>query len=117
MRLDIRVEAQRADEELRSLYAWLRAEDDLRGMVSLVGGKPSPGQMGALAEVLAVTLGSGGAAAVLVRSVTVWLQQRRSDTSVEITTSETERTVKVTAQRVADAEAIIRTVLDAQVDR
>jgi hypothetical protein len=117
MQAHIRVEARDSGDELRALSTWLTAEDELRGRVALTGAVPAPDEMGAVVDVLTVALGSGGAATVLARSITIWLQQRRSDTTVEVTTTEHGRSVKVSAQRVADAEALIKSVLDAEADR
>jgi hypothetical protein len=40
--------------------------------------------MGAAVELLTVALGSGGAGAVLVRSISTWLCQRHSEVSVSL---------------------------------
>ncbi|MFI9405133.1 hypothetical protein [Nocardia sp. NPDC052316] len=73
--------------ELVSLRDWLSREPLLRGGVHTRAQAISPGEMGALDEVLVVALGGGGAVTVLVRSVSVWLQQRRSTLIVKITAS------------------------------
>lgn len=69
-------------EYLRSLAEWLNREEPLRGRVSAVRPAPEAGKMGAAIELLSVALGSGGTGAVLVRSVSTWLGQRRSEVSV-----------------------------------
>lgn len=71
-------------EYLRSLADWLNSEADLRGRVRAVRPAPAPGTMGAAVELLTVALGSGGAGAVLVRSICTWLGQRRSQVSVTL---------------------------------
>lgn len=73
-----------APEYLRSLADWLNSEDALRGRVQPVRPAPEPGKMGAAIEILSVALGSGGAGAVLVRSISAWLTQRRSEVSVSL---------------------------------
>lgn len=70
-------------EYLRSLADWLNSEADLRGRVQAVRPAPEPGKMGALAELLTVALSSGGAGAVLIQSVCVWLN-RRPEVSVSL---------------------------------
>ncbi|MEV6226549.1 hypothetical protein AB0L88_01500 [Saccharopolyspora shandongensis] len=115
MEARIVVNGQNADDEMRALHAWLRQEDELRGKVTPRTMPPAAGHMGAVLDSLAVTLGSGGAVAVLAQSVSVWLKQRHSDITVEVTHGE--RTVKVTANRVMDAEGLIREVLDGEHDR
>jgi hypothetical protein len=114
MQAQIRVDGDSSPEELRNLTAWLKAEDDLRGRVALTGAPPAPGEMGSLADVVTVALSSGGAITVLAGSVAVWLRQRRSDITIEITAAGTGRSVKISADRVADAEGLIRSVLDAE---
>lgn len=73
-----------AAEYLRSLADWLNSEEALRGRVQPVRRVPEPGKMGTAIELLSVALGSGGAGAVLVRSISAWLTQRRSEVSVSL---------------------------------
>jgi hypothetical protein len=94
--------------DLRSLLDWLRHEDELRGRVALEQATPRSGEMGGLVDALVVALGSGGAGAVLARSLSTWLQQRRSDVKVTITSHD--RTVELDAARVPDAQALIREI-------
>lgn len=75
---------QIAPEYLRSLADWLNSEEVLRGRVHPVRRTPEPGELGAAVELLTVALGSGGAGAVLVRSISAWLSQRRSEVSVSL---------------------------------
>jgi hypothetical protein len=96
-------------DELRSLHQWLQQEDELRGQVALENAPPAPGEMGTLADAIVVAVGSGGAITVLANSITVWLRQRKSAVTVKLT--ENGRTVEVTVDRAADAEAIIRSAL------
>ncbi len=70
--------------ELSSLRQWLSSESEFRGRVRIEEAPIQPGHMGGLAEALTVALGSGGALAVLAGSVSVWLQQRRSQLTVKI---------------------------------
>ncbi|MEV8440160.1 hypothetical protein AB0425_22510 [Actinosynnema sp. NPDC051121] len=95
-------------QELRSLLDWLRSEDDLRGKVRFVAGEPSASELGAM-DALAVALGSGGAGAVLARSLTTWLTTRRADLDVTVTgPSGTE--VRLKANRVADPAALLNEI-------
>jgi hypothetical protein len=71
-------------ELLPSLADWLSSEDVLRGRVRAARPAPKPGEMGAAIELLTVALGSGGAGAVLVRSICTWLSQRSSEISVSL---------------------------------
>lgn len=71
--------------EYVSLRDWLAREPQFRGGIQAEGRPVEPGSMGALEDVLMVALGSGGTATVLAKSVSVWLQQRRSGLSVKMT--------------------------------
>lgn len=71
-------------EHLRSLAEWLSHEDALRGRVRPVREPLQPGEMGGVIELLTVALGSGGAGAMLVRSICAWLGQRRTQVSVSL---------------------------------
>ncbi|MGW1562776.1 effector-associated constant component EACC1 [Streptomyces sp. NPDC002144] len=98
-----------ADAHLVSLRDWLAAEDALRGRVELLARRPQPGQMGAALDVLAVALGSGGAGAVLARSLSTWLVQRRADVTVRMSRGDG-REVTVEVYRTSDEQAVIGAV-------
>jgi hypothetical protein len=98
-----------AEDALRDLNGWLANEDDLRGRLELRRKPISPGQLGGVLDVLAVTLSSGGAGAVLATSLTTWLTQRRADVSVTVTGPD-DRKVTVDVHRAADPAEIIREV-------
>ncbi|KAA5831186.1 hypothetical protein ABT337_00295 [Saccharopolyspora hirsuta] len=112
MAVRIRVlEARDQHEELRSLHQWLSLEDELRGQVSLDQPAPRPGEMGTLADALVVALSAGGAVTVLARSLSVWLQQRHSDITVEIEDDGSQRRVTVDAKRIQNPEEVLRSAL------
>ncbi len=92
-----------------SLRDWLAAEEALRGRVELLARPPQPGQMGAALDVLAVALGSGGAGAVLARSLSTWLVQRRADVTVRVSRSDG-REVTVEVRRTSDPQAVLGAV-------
>lgn len=112
LEIRIRVDGQQPDDDMRSLHSWLQKEDELRGRVSLLTSPPAVEEMGSFLEGLAVALGSGGAITVLAQSVSMWLTQRHSDITVEV--SHGDRTIKVTANRAKDAGKLIRDVLDSE---
>lgn len=62
-------------DELRSLAAWLRDEDEFRGRVGLHESVES-GQMGGVLDSVTVMVSSGTAGA-LVSSIFAWLARRR----------------------------------------
>lgn len=97
--------------DLVSLRNWLVQEDELRGRVEMDDPEVAPGQMGALPEVLAVAVGSGGALTVLAQQTRVWLQQRRSNVQVQIRDDESGKTVSVSADHLDDPAGLVRDVL------
>jgi Effector Associated Constant Component 1 len=81
---DDKLQIEVPPELLPSLADWLNSEDVLRGRIRPVRPAPEQGKMGAAIELLSVALGSGGAGAVLVRSISTWLAQRHSEVSVSL---------------------------------
>src|ERR1700727_2059922 len=57
---------------LESLGDWLRGEPELAGRVRVSGSAPREGELGALADVLVVAVGSGGTLSVLAASLKSW---------------------------------------------
>ena len=72
---------------LSALRQWLSDEPEFRGRITTGGAQLSDSDMGAVVDVLVVAVGSGGALTMLVSSISSWLQQRRSEVEVEMTTS------------------------------
>jgi hypothetical protein len=72
---------------LSALRQWLSDEPEFRGQIATGGAQLSDSDMGAVVDVLVVAVGSGGALTMLVNSISTWLQQRRSEVEVELTTS------------------------------
>lgn len=103
--------------ELESLWDWLRSDPGLRGLVQVARGSLAEGAMGIPDELLVMLSSSGGAAVVVAlgRALRTWLEQRRSDISVTVTNGHG-RSVTVSAQRVAGAEGILRSLLAPQED-
>lgn len=79
---DLQIKA--APENLNALAEWLNSEDELRGRVAPVRSAPEPGTMGVPVELLTVALGSGGAGAVLLRSICTWLTRRGPEVSISL---------------------------------
>ncbi len=93
-------------DELQSLEEWLLDDPGLVGCpVSRPAAAPTCGEMGALSDVLIVTLGSGGVGAALASSLSVWLRTRVSGLTVRIRTQQGE--VELEARNVKDPEAVI----------
>jgi hypothetical protein len=109
-RVDIQVAAgQYSDEELRSLHEWLCDETSIGpGRVKYDGIDTGPQQMGAVSDTLIVVLGSGGAGAVLARSVDTWLRQRTTDVKLKIT--QKGRSLEVSAGKVRNVDRFIESI-------
>ena len=91
--------------DLVALREWLTREPTFRGKVGVEEPILEPDDMGALAEILVVGLGAGGTLTVLAGSVSVWLEQRPSDITVELTNPDGTST-KISARgRAADTVA------------
>lgn len=111
MQADIHISARDSVSEYADLLEWLRGERALTGVVSATYRPPGEGELGGALDVLAVALGSGGTAVALANSLTAWLQTRRSDVSITVTTDA--GSVKIDASRLRDTEAtpMLREVL------
>jgi len=66
--------------------------------------------MGALPELIAVAIGSGGAVSVLARSLSTWLAQRKSDITLKVTGADG-RVVELKAERIDEVDRLLREVL------
>jgi hypothetical protein len=109
--LDVTIVVDSRDaRDLSDLFAWLGREDELRGKVRLQSRPLGPGEMGTLPELVAVAIGSGGAASVLAGSLSTWLAHRKSDITLKVTGRDG-RVVELKAQRVAEADGLLREVL------
>jgi hypothetical protein len=96
--------------DVPDLLAWLGREDELWGKVRLQSRPVAPGEMGTFPELIAVAIGGGGAVSVLAGSLSTWLAHRKSDITLKVTGRDG-RTVELTAQRVAEADKLLREVL------
>ena len=97
---------------ISSLYDWLCGEDELRGQVSLTRGTPQPDEMGDLAGIITVAIGSGGAATALVGALATWIAQRRNSEVTLKITARAGRAVEIHARGAADLEALIKSAVD-----
>jgi len=105
-----------AADQLRSLYTWLVAEEDLRGRVQLAEPSPSQGTLGSAPEVLVVALSQGGAGAVLASAVVAWVRHRTSDVVCRVRRPDGV-TAEVSGKRVREADAAMLRELVAEVSR
>ncbi|GHE98970.1 hypothetical protein GCM10014715_63950 [Streptomyces spiralis] len=107
----LRITVADAPDALQSLYDWLRLEDEFRGRLRLAPSAPGTGgEMGGLLDVLTIALGSGGAGAVLARSLSTWLTHRHADVKVTVKGPDG-RSVEVDAHLVrGDVPGLIREI-------
>lgn len=91
--------------EIADLEEWFREERGLTGAVRPIWSSIDEGQLGGAIDLLAVAIGSGGAATVLAQSLFAWLGTRRP--SVEVTVKVKSRTASVKASGL-DADALAR---------
>ncbi|MEV0600247.1 hypothetical protein AB0I82_13240 [Streptomyces sp. NPDC050315] len=108
---EVTLAVQSADPErhLRALRDWLAREDAFRGRLRLLDRPVRDGEMGGVLDVLAVSLGSGGAGALLVQALSAWLGQRGADVSVTVTAPDG-REVTIDVRRTQDPLAVVREV-------
>jgi hypothetical protein len=107
--VEARIVVDGADADVESLWDWLRREPGLRGQVRMDGAAAPAGAMGVSVE-LVVAMSGAGAVAAVARSLSVWLEQRRSDLSVRVTAPDG-RKASVSARRVSDPERLLRSIL------
>ncbi|WP_256074496.1 effector-associated constant component EACC1 [Streptomyces sp. PpalLS-921] len=90
-------------DELRSLYEWLSAEEELRGRVRLVQAPPPPDALGSVPEMLTVALAPGGVSAVLASAAIAWMRHRTGEVVCKLTKPDG-TSVEVSAQRVRGSD-------------
>jgi hypothetical protein len=74
--------------EFIALWDWLRTERSLAGRVRALSRPPGAEELGGGGfELLAVTLGSGGAVSVVARSLFAWLSSRRPEVTISVKAS------------------------------
>jgi hypothetical protein len=100
-------------EELRSIAKWLRNEDDLRGRVDLIKHSNQTDQMGSVIDTIAVAVGSGGMGVTLIKSLFVYLTQRRRHEKITIKFKrEDGREVKLDLADTDSAEKVVKQALN-----
>jgi hypothetical protein len=100
----IRMSGPEADQELRSLHAWLCEEPDIRrhARMSLVATEPSPSDLGATFEVIQLVVDSGFQALNLALAYAAWRATRRSRPQVTIERDEIKITLEGAEPDVVD---------------
>lgn len=80
---EVAVSLTETEDELRSLAAWLRDEDTLRGRVRLAERPIEQGHMGATLDAV-VTVVSSGTTSAFVSSLFSWLSHKRETRKVSL---------------------------------
>ncbi|MBA0053556.1 hypothetical protein E0L36_22555 [Streptomyces sp. AJS327] len=114
MRVDIRIEGDAGDDELRSLYRWLSADSQVRrhGNIDLAAPPPQSGHMGELLDVLSLTLSSGFSAASLAVAISTW--RRTNPIAPSVTVERPDGSVITLSSSSPEDEARLREFLDEQ---
>lgn len=107
MEIKLQLEGQEADEKsLLALQDWLKRSDVEGLRVEREKSRPAEGQMGDVATILSVVLGSA-AVVELVRAIHTWVKTRRRNVKIKFDVGGTK--VEIDAQNLADDEAVNRT--------
>lgn len=94
MKVHIAVDAPTVLDDLCHLQRWLCEDDALRAAdIERPVPMPEPGTMGAVADILVVTLGSSGLGAALASALSVWLRSRVGEVHLTLSTSRGDLTV------------------------
>lgn len=104
MEAQLRISGGERIEEIASLREWLRDEPELRGLIQQVNTPIGPTELsGGVVGLLTVALGSGGVAAALSQSLSIWLRTRRP--SVTLTVSVNKRSATLEAHHIDKQQA------------
>jgi hypothetical protein len=103
-----------AEQELRSLYSWLRDEPDVRrhAQLSVVAGRPRPGDMGAALEVIKLVTDSGFQLLNLALAYAAWRGTRTA--APKITIERDNATITLSDVAADDVAKIIRSLESGQ---
>ncbi len=98
------------EDEVRSLYRWLKDGDYEDLTVDLVPGILPEDAMGPVTDTVAVAFGGGSALATIATSLFNWLRHRRSDVHLSIRNQRGD-TLELDATGVASADEFTRAVV------
>jgi membrane-associated two-gene conflict system component 1 (EACC1) len=108
---EIRISGGDGIAEFAALWEWLRAERALTGAVRPVRSPPAETELGPVYELLAITLGSGGAGVALARSLTTWLQTRRPKVAITVTSPSGSVTLEASQVKDSDVMPLLQEIL------
>jgi Effector Associated Constant Component 1 len=110
--MDVTIQVAQGDaDDVVSLTTWLSAERELRGAVHPVRRPVGDTDLGSLAEIVSVALGSGGAGSVLASSLITWLRTR--PTSAKLLVKVGERSVKLEIRTLEEVRPLLEQILNA----
>ena len=78
--IQVSIDRDRSGGELRALYDWLQKEQMIRqhSRITLEGGKPASGEMGALFDVIQLAVNSSFQVSALIVSIASWRATRKN---------------------------------------
>ncbi len=94
-----------------ALKGWLDDVPTLRGHGTVATGRPLPGRQGGVSDVLVVALGTGGAASVLVGSLTSWLKTRARPRILKLSIERGKKKIELEMDQTTDSAAIVAEIL------
>lgn len=110
--VDVQIQITDGDfGDLASLARWLGDERELRGGVRQVVAPIKETELGPTTDMLAVGLSAGGGATVLARSLTTWLQTRK--TTAKLTIKSGGRNITLDIDTVHDVQPLLQQLLRA----
>jgi xanthine dehydrogenase iron-sulfur cluster and FAD-binding subunit A len=104
-------------DEMASLWSWLRTQRELMGAVRGVREGPGETDLGGAVDVLVMTLGTGGAGAVLAQSLTAWLRTRKPTVSITVKTKSGTTTINASNIDADDVMPLLDRTLNANDER
>lgn len=109
--VEIRISRGGGVAEFAALWEWLRGERALMGAVHPVQRRPAETELGGAYDLLAVTLGSGGAGVALAKSLATWLRTRRSNVAITMTSSSGSVTLEAHQVKDGDVMPLLQEIL------
>lgn len=107
------VDAEAAEQELRSLREWLRDDDDVRrkAVITLESAAPEDGAMGAAFDVIKLVLESGFELGNLALAYAGWRATRKKRDGFELVVRNGDTTVTISAPDAQEAEQQLRALM------
>jgi len=107
------VDAEGAEQELRSLRDWLRDDEDVRrkAVITLAPGEPETGAMGAALEVVKLVLDSGFSLGDLALAYAGWRATRKTRDGFELIVRNGNTKVTISAPDAQEAEKQLRALV------